>query len=153
MKKIKASVIIPVYNTEKYIGEALRSIIHQDLEDIEIIVINDGSTDDSLKIIQTVAEKDARIRIFSQENKGLSESRNHGIETAGGEFIYFMDSDDILAPGTLSHCYRKCKEEKLDFIFFDAITFGCSDVPSVINYQRTHLFAEKVYNGPEILRS
>lgn len=148
MGKIKVSVVIPVYNTEKYVSDALGSILDQALKDIEIIVVNDGSTDKSLEIIESMARLDKRIRIHNQDNKGLSESRNYGIRVARGEFIYFMDSDDILDPNALSDCYAKCNHNELDFVFFDAKPFGQT---SVINYERTHLFDEKIYTGPEIL--
>lgn len=151
MAKAKVSVIIPVYNTEKYVGEALDSIINQELKDIEIIVINDGSTDQSLSIIEAAAQLDDRIRVFSQENKGLSESRNFGMQAAEGEFIYFMDSDDRLSSNALSECYTKCKEDDLNFVFFDAEIFGQLNTTMVVNYERTHLLVSKVYAGPEIL--
>lgn len=151
MARAKVSVVIPVYNTEKYVKEALDSITGQELKDLEIIVINDGSTDNSLEVIGEAARADPRIRVFSQENKGLSESRNLGIRLAGGEYIYFMDSDDRLAPDALSDCYRKCRQEALDFVFFDAEIFGQINASVVVNYRRTHLLTDEIYAGPEIL--
>lgn len=151
MAQAKVSVIIPVYNTEKYVEEALRSIMSQSLEDIEIIVINDGSTDNSLELIRGLAASDKRIQLHCQENKGLSESRNLGIKAATGEYIYFMDSDDLLERDGLLDCYKKCQDKNLDFIFFDAKIFGHSNGSPVINYQRTHLLEDRVYGGPEIL--
>lgn len=94
MSNPKVSIVIPVYNTEVFVEEAVRSIMDQTLRDTEIIIINDGSTDTSLDIIQKLSEEDTRIQIYSQENQGLSATRNRGIALASGRYIYFMDSDD-----------------------------------------------------------
>ncbi len=92
----KVSVIIPVYNSEKYLRECLDSVTKQTLQDIEIICIDDGSLDNSLKILKKYAEKDSRfIVIYGGGNRGVSKSRNQGIENASGEFVCFIDSDDI----------------------------------------------------------
>ena len=98
MNNPKVSVIIPVYNTEAYVEQTLRSIMGQTLRDIELIVVNDGSTDGSLSVLERIATGDDRIRLYTQPNKGLSQTRNAGIARARGEFIYFMDSDDLLEP-------------------------------------------------------
>lgn len=90
----KVSVIIPVYNVEKYLHECLDSVINQTLKDIEIIAIDDGSTDSSLKILKDYAKKDKRLKVLTQENKGAGTARNLGIKTSKGEFIAFMDGDD-----------------------------------------------------------
>lgn len=116
----KVSIVIPVYNTAAYIGEALESIRQQTLQNFEIIVINDGSTDQSLEIIQSAATSDSRIRVYTQTNLGVSAARNKGIEYVRGEFTYFLDSDDLLVTDALETCYQICKEENLDFVFFDA---------------------------------
>lgn len=93
---IKVSVIIPVYNTEKYLRNCLNSIITQTLREIEIICINDGSTDSSLEILREYAQRDDRFVVISQTNKGQSFARNKGIDVARGEYIAFVDSDDYL---------------------------------------------------------
>lgn len=90
----KVSIIIPVYNVEKYLSECLDSVVNQTFKDIEIICVNDGSTDTSLDILNEYAKKDNRIKIFSQENQGVSEARNKGINESTGEYICFLDSDD-----------------------------------------------------------
>ena len=108
MNSFKVSVIIPVYNTELYIKQTVESIQKQTLYDIEIIIINDGSTDNSLSLLLELSKQDHRIKIFSQENQGLSISRNTGLEKASGEFVYFMDSDDLLEKDALEICYQKC---------------------------------------------
>ena len=94
MPKPLVSIIVPVYNVENYLKQCLDSVINQTYKDIEIILIDDGSTDNSGKICEEYAKKDARIKFFRQENKGLSAVKNRGIETASGDYIMFIDSDD-----------------------------------------------------------
>ena len=96
MKKI--SVIIPIYNVEDYLPQCLDSVIHQTHENLEIILVNDGSTDSCTKICDEYAAKDNRIKIINQENGGLSVARNTGIRTATGDYIAFIDSDDWIVP-------------------------------------------------------
>ncbi|WP_175550508.1 glycosyltransferase [Bacteroides luti] len=151
MTKPKVSVIMPVFNTEQYVNEALMSIINQTLKEIEIIVINDGSTDGSLEVISRIAENDNRVQIYSQENQGQSVARNLGISIAKGEYIYFMDSDDLLDLDALECCYNKCEAESLDFVFFDAdIICENKEISFSIDYHRTEI-EEKVYYGAELL--
>lgn len=107
----KVSVIIPVYNTEKYISQCLDSVCGQTLKDIEIICINDCSTDSSFKIVQDFAQKDSRIRLIDfPENKGAAAARNAGIEAATGEYIGFVDSDDFVDLDFYEKLYTKAKE-------------------------------------------
>ena len=94
----KLSIIMPVYNVEDYLDEALNSAESQTLKDIEIICVNDGSTDNSLAILEKHAKKDKRIKVINQENQGVSKARNAGMKAATGKYIYFFDSDDVLAP-------------------------------------------------------
>ena len=93
---VKVSVIVPVYNGEEYLEECLDSIINQTLEDIEIICVNDGSTDNSLKILKKYAKNDDRFIILDEDNQGAGISRKKGIDVSKGEFIYLMDSDDYI---------------------------------------------------------
>lgn len=110
----KISVIIPVYNVENYLKRCLDSIIGQTLKDIEIICINDGSTDSSLQILQEYAKNDSRIKIINQENKGLSVTRNNGIEIAQGEFIGFVDSDDYISDNFFEELYKSAIKNNAD---------------------------------------
>ncbi len=112
----KVTLIIPVYNVEKYLIQCLNSAINQTLKEIEIIVVNDGSTDNSLKIIEQFVQKDNRIKVFTQENKGLGFARNLGIEKATGEFIFCLDSDDWIELDTLEKLYKKTQIEKSDVV-------------------------------------
>lgn len=154
MLTTKVSVIIPVYNTEKYVRQAVESILLQTLKDIEIIIVNDGSTDGSITILEELAAQDERIKLFSQENQGLSVTRNVGLSHSTGEYVYFMDSDDLLVSDTLLKCYIKCKEENLDFVFFDAESFNHEGTlpEGVFDYKRTDKLEDKVYNGAEIFK-
>ena len=121
---VKVSVIVPVYNVEKYLKDCLNSVINQTLEDIEIICVNDGSTDNSLAILEDYAEKDSRIRIINQENKGLGGARNTGLYNANGEYISFIDSDDWIEPNTFEESYNMSKNLDLDMLMFQMKVFN-----------------------------
>ena len=95
MEKL-VSIIVPVYNVENYLTECIESTLKQTYHNVEIILIDDGSTDRSGKICDTYANKDNRIKVFHKKNGGLSDARNMGIGKVTGEYIYFLDSDDIL---------------------------------------------------------
>ena len=94
---INVSVIVPVYNVEKYLEQCLDSIVHQTLKEIEIIVVNDGSTDSSPEIIREYELKYPQVKVIHQKNKGLSGARNSGLKLARGEYIGYVDSDDWIA--------------------------------------------------------
>ena len=106
----KISIIVPVYNTEKYLSKCLNSLIKQTYKDIEIIVVNDGSKDKSLEIAKKFAKQDNRIKVFNKENGGLSSARNFGIEKASGEYIGFVDSDDYIKENMFEILYNMIKE-------------------------------------------
>lgn len=150
IKTPRVSVIIPVYNTEAYVEEALRSIMNQTLKDIEIIVIDDGSTDNSLSVIKELAREDNRIEWFSQTNMGQSVARNLGLQKSTGKFVYFMDSDDILSDVALERCYNICVQNDLDFTFFDAEKITHTDVEHY-GYNRQNKFQNQIYTGIDIL--
>ena len=95
MEMIKVSVVIPVYNAEKYLCECLDSAAGQTLRDVEILCIDDGSTDNSAAVVAQYIKKDPRIRLIRQENSGSGAARNRGIRTARGEYIAFLDADDF----------------------------------------------------------
>ena len=114
----KVSVIVPVYNTEKYLEQAVLSLTNQTLKDIEIILINDGSTDNSLEVLSRLAVNDDRIRVMTQENGGPSKARNLGVSLSRGRYLYFMDSDDYISNDTLEECFSKSEDFNLDFLFF-----------------------------------
>ena len=120
---VKVSVIVPVYNVEKYLKDCLNSVINQTLEDIEIICVNDGSTDNSLAILEDYAKKDSRIKIINQKNKGLSGARNTGMKHVQGEYILFLDSDDWLKEDALSELYWSHLDDNLDMLFFQTVDY------------------------------
>lgn len=122
-KNIKISVIIPVYNCELYIKQCLDSIVNQTIDDIEIICIDDGSTDDSLKIINNYANHDGRIKVISIDNHGQGFARNLGLKEAKGEFISFVDADDWMDLDSYEILYDKIKNNDLDILFFKAINY------------------------------
>ena len=93
---IKVSIIVPVYNTSKYLDKCITSLINQTLKDIEIIIVNDGSIDDSQKKIELWQKKDKRIKLYNKENGGQASARNLGLSVANGEYIAFLDSDDYV---------------------------------------------------------
>ena len=108
------SIIVPVYNTEKYLRECLDSILAQTYKDIEVILIDDGSKDGSLSICQEYASNDKRVKVYHKANSGVSDTRNFGIEHANGEFISFCDSDDKIAPELYQILYDLMKEYNVD---------------------------------------
>lgn len=151
----KVSVIIPVYNTQAYVRQAVESILQQTLPELEVIVINDGSTDGSEEILQELARQDERVQVYAQANQGQSVARNTGIKHATGRFLYFMDSDDLLEADALELCYEKGETEQLDFVFFDATIFTESNTPTppVMNYNRqTCIVENRVYTGQELMQ-
>lgn len=153
-KHILCSIIIPVYNTAQYVEETIKSICAQTLKDIEIIAINDGSTDNSLDIIKSLAEQDNRIKVYTQNNKGVASTRNFGISISKGDYIYFMDSDDLLDANALELCTNRCIQENLDFIIFNANIFSTNHSINkpVKSYNRDNCLNEtSVYIGANAL--
>lgn len=150
----QVSVIIPVYNVEPYLDEALQSVLGQSLTDLEVIAVDDGSTDGSLAILQRYAARDSRVKVFSQTNQGQSAARNAALQHAHGKYLYFMDSDDSIKPGALQRCYDYITDTGADFIFFDADTVyeeGASPIPW--DYCRTSLCQPyHAYQGEPLLR-
>ncbi len=110
------SIIVPNYNTEAYLPRCLDSLMAQTYNDIEILVIDDGSTDNSFQIMQTYAQKDPRIKIFSQKNAGAAAARNIGLENATGKYIMFCDSDDWYEPNMCAVMYDLIEQEKTDAV-------------------------------------
>lgn len=108
------SVIVPVYNVEKYIAGCLASILNQTFTNFEVICVDDGSPDNSISIVAMYANKDKRIRVLRQKNQGLSVSRNNAMDVAKGEYIFFVDSDDYIAPQTLEFLHRAIVQYNAD---------------------------------------
>lgn len=122
--KVEISVVIPCYNQEKYVAECLDSVLAQTFPDFEAIVVNDGSTDESLKILEEYAKKDKRIIILNQSNQGVVASRNNAINVARGKYIYPLDADDLIAPTCLEKLYQAIENHKGDIITSRVLKFG-----------------------------
>ena len=150
---IKVSIILPIYNVAPYLEEALDSILNQTLKEIEIIAVNDGSTDNSEDIIKKYQQKDSRIILFSQENQGQSVARNLALQHATGEYIYMMDSDDVLSsPDVLLICYEYAKKNHADFIFFDRDWLLEDKTDFSVSLHSTKYVEEnKAYDGESLL--
>ena len=117
---IKISVIVPVYNMSKYLNKCLDSLVNQTFKDYEIIIINDGSTDNSLDIIKEYKNRYPDLIIYyDNQNQGISKTRNQGIEVSKGEYIMFIDSDDYVDTTILEKAYKKAINDNLDMVVFD----------------------------------
>ena len=116
MEGIKFSIIVPVYNVENYIKKCINSILEQDYSNFEILVIDDGSSDSSISIVNSF--EDYRIKIYKKENGGLSSARNYGVKNVSGDYIWFVDGDDYIHKNSLSLLNRLLKETKFDIVAF-----------------------------------
>ena len=136
------SVIIPVYNVEDYLHVCLNSVLNQSYEDLEIICVDDVSTDSSLEILEYFAKKDSRITIIKNEsNGGCGFSRNQGLKVAKGKYIAFLDSDDWYSHDTLEIAVKKAEQDNLDLVLFKTIVF----------YEKTHKFGHERYYDMEFM--
>ena len=115
---VKVSVIVPVYNTEKYLKQCLNSILNQTLQNIELICVDDESTDSSLEILKKYKERDNRVHILQQKNKGAGAARNYAMKFAHGEYLIFLDSDDFFEPEMLEKAVKKCEKDLSDICIF-----------------------------------
>ena len=129
------SVIIPAFNAQQFIAAAIQSVIHQTLQHFEVIIVNDGSTDSTASIVASFCENDPRIRLITQPNGKLSKARNTGLDAASGEFVAFLDADDIWQPTKLEKQLQIWRQTKADVVFSDAFHF-----PENIANLPTHLF-------------
>lgn len=116
--RIDVSVIIPVYNGERHIAQCVRSVTAQTLESIEIILVDDGSTDGTAKILAQLAEEDARIRVIAQENAGAGAARNRGLDSARGEYLSFLDADDFFEPDMLAAALDAARRDGAQIVIF-----------------------------------
>ncbi len=119
----KVSIIIPVYNVERYLAECMESVVAQTLRDIEIICVNDGSADGSFKILKEYEKRDKRVMLISQENRGYGYAMNRGIMHASGEYIGIVEPDDYIVPDMYQELYQTAKNNELDFVKADFYRF------------------------------
>ena len=139
----KISIIIPVYNSEKVIEECLNSLLVQTFKDFEIICVNDGSTDNTLNILKNIKKKDKRINIINQNNTGAGISRNEGMKKAKGEYLIFLDSDDIFEKTMLENLYNKIIEKDVDIVICNSITFKTQNKRKIFSKRKNYLISNK----------
>jgi glycosyltransferase involved in cell wall biosynthesis len=148
------SVVLPVYNTAPFLEEAVNSILHQTMADFEVIIVNDGSTDNSEEIIRKLLPRDGRLRYHKLEkNSGLSVARNEGFRFVRGEYVYFMDSDDVLYATAFDLARERCERDRLQVLVCNADIF-CEEGSSLPPYHYHHLgkYSEtEVYDGFNLL--
>lgn len=142
--QVKISIVVPVYNVEKYLKRCLDSLVNQTLKDIEIICVNDGSKDNSLNILEEYAKKDGRIVILNQENAGLSAARNTGMNVVKGEYIGFVDSDDWVDLDFYEKLYFAAKNNDCDIAVADFIR----EHPTK-KKKRLNITKEEIFEKPE----
>jgi len=153
----EVTIVIPVYNTEQYLKKAIESCLNQTFKDLEIIVINDGLTDNSLQIAREYEARFNCVKVISTENRGLSEARNKGLDEAKGRYIYFLDSDDWIEPQTIEQCYLAAVGYDLDMVLFDSRVEvdGLPDLLNEVNYEgyiRKHVVSPyNVYTGRQFI--
>lgn len=152
------SVIVPIYNVEKYLARCLDSIVRQTYQNLEIILVNDGSTDGSFEICQQYAKNDARIRLFTQENQGLSVARNTGLDHMNGEYVVFVDSDDYISVYFVEILLSKLLEYDVEIAISDRLEVddtedtadidhvSLQDIETCIKMNRDDIF-ERMYES------
>ncbi|OIK16335.1 glycosyl transferase [Bacillus sp. MUM 116] len=156
LKDVKVSVITPVYNVEEYIKETLDSLVNQTLDQVEIIMVDDGSSDRSPEIIEEYANKYNNIVLIKQENSGPGEARNNGLEAARGEFISFVDSDDLLPPDSLEIMYNSALKEQADVIIGTSMSFNSRETWFIASHLNNGVYIRGEKNlvlNPELLFS
>lgn len=151
MSKVKVSVVIPVYNVEKYLAQCVDSVLAQTWGDYEVILVDDGATDSSGAMCDEYAAKDSRIRVIHRPNGGLSAARNTGLDAVNGEYVYFLDSDDYIEPTALADLVSAAAQEQADVVFFDGYVFfdECEEDDTVSRYERKAPYATE--NGRSML--
>lgn len=136
---VDISIIVPIYNASKYLKNCLDSLVSQTKKELEFVLINDGSTDDSESIIKSY--KDSRIKYFKRSNHGIGKTRNFGIINASGKYIMFLDSDDYLEKNACEVLYKKIDKEKLDVVVCDfyRVDSNSKEVEKIISFKNTSL--------------
>ena len=146
MNKIKLSIIVPIYNVENYLRKCLDSILNQDLNEIEVILVDDASPDNCPQICEEYEKKDSRIKVIHKKNEGLGLARNTGLEVATGEYVYFIDSDDYLVANCLKKMYLCAVSGNCDAVFGGVIFENENGITKKIENQ----YLNKVFFQPDI---
>ena len=144
---VDISVIIPVYNVQDYVAKAIESVLGQKGPEIEVILIDDGSTDNSGKICDEYKRKDGRVSVIHKENEGLGQARNSGLDIATGEYIFFLDSDDWIVDGALSELHAIARENDVDLICFDCFYVPSREAHEFLPLQRN----DRIANTEQLL--
>ena len=148
MKKL-VSIIVPVFNVEKYLRQCLDSILGQTFNQFEVIIVNDGSTDNSGAICQEYEARDNRIVYLEKENGGVSEARNLGLDFATSEYIIFIDSDDWIEPTYVEVLYEKIEEYQADIVFENYTSFNDED--SNFYFHMSNDYYEEIYDNYSVM--
>lgn len=145
------SVIVPIYNVEKYLDVCISSIVNQSYQKLEILLIDDGSTDNSPVICEDWGKKDNRIKVIHKKNGGLSDARNAGLNCAMGDWILFVDSDDFISLDLVKIAIKTAHKNHSDLVAFDYLKVGeeCNDV----QWSQNEIVSEEIYIGKEMLRA
>lgn len=142
------SIIVPVYKTEEYLDKCIQSILSQTYTDFELILVDDGSPDRCPQMCDDFAAMDKRVKVIHKPNGGVSSARNAGIDAAEGDFIWFIDSDDYIVPGSLKQLYQVQKAENADMYFFNNGDICKSAVGTIDEFLETYYFTYIVGFGP-----
>lgn len=148
---IKISIIVPVYNTSKFLEKCIRSIMEQDFRDIEIICVNDGSTDNSLEILNKLSKEDSRLKIIDKKNEGASKARNVALEVAQGKYCLNIDSDDWIEQGYIKALYERAEKDNLDITISNIIFDYFNDSSKNYILNDLEILDEKVISGEEYI--
>lgn len=151
---VKVSIIIPIYDVEKYLERCVESVIHQTLKNIEIILVDDGSTDNCPLICEKYKERDKRIKVVHKVNGGLASARNTGLKIATGEYILFVDSDDWIEPETVEELVNVAEKHQVDFVRFRPMYAGWPNHKdgSLCNFGTEEGIKEGLYQKEDIVR-
>ncbi len=149
MERPKISIIVPVYNTELFLDKCLESLYEQTFKDYEVLMINDGSTDGSLKIMEKYQNKSEKFQIIQNLNKGISFSRNLGLSEAKGDYIAFVDSDDFVSPDFLKILYNKAVESNADIVVCNYIIYNYENNTEI---KYPFKLKEGLYKKPKALK-
>ncbi len=144
----KVSIIVPIYNVENYVLKCINTLVNQTYKNIEIILVNDGSTDKSYELAKEAAKNDNRIKLFSKENGGVSDARNYGIKKATGEYLTLVDSDDTLDLTAISKMVEIIKKYDADMIMGEKLCYTAEDKIQ----KSTHKIYDTLFNSEEALK-
>lgn len=152
MKPAIVSIVVPIYNVQEYLGVCIESLLRQTFKDIEILLIDDGSTDNSLEICNKFKQNDARIQVFHKENEGLGPTRNYGVEQATGKYILFVDPDDWLREDSVELLYTEAEKMGAEVVYFDFVLYMQNEGRYIRSYENQeylecNMFVEKKLNN------